>query len=105
MGSGRQLPTTGLPTVRDLIRYGLYPREMSDQDRRNYSNDQLVTDLMTGVLAQCCRANPKFTELVVNSQVRIKAKFKSMWEKGNNMSPGRTKLEKKDNFMEKLEDS
>ena len=56
--SSRELPTAELPTVRDLIRYELYLREMSDQDRRNYSNDQLVTDLMIGILAQWCRANP-----------------------------------------------
>src|SRR5688572_16109171 len=103
VGSGRELPTAELPTVSDLIRYGLYLREMSDQDRRNYSNDQLVTDLMTGILAQWCRANPKFTEPVINTHTRIKAKLKSMWEQGNKVSLGRANLEEKDRFMEKLD--
>src|ERR1043165_2811440 len=103
VGSGRELPTTELPTVRDLMRYGLYLREISDQDGRNYSNDQLVTDVMTGLLAQWCKANPKFTEPVINSNVRIKAKLKAMWQQANKVSSGRAKLEEKDRFMEKLD--
>jgi hypothetical protein len=106
VGSDRQLPAAELPTVGDLIRYGLYLREISDHDSRNYSNSQLVSDLTTGLLAQWCRANPKFTEPVINSHAIIKAKLKSMWEQGNKMSSGRGRranLEEKDRFMEKLE--
>src|SRR5688572_13630787 len=78
---------------------------MSDQDRRNYSNDQIATDLMTGILAQWCRANPKFTEPVINTHARIKAKLKSMWEQGKKVSSGRANLEEKDGSMESSTDS
>jgi|SRR5688572_33176287 len=76
---------------------------MSDQDRRNYSNNQLVTDLMTGILAQWCRETPNFTEPVINTHARIKAKLKSTWEQGNKVSSGRANLEENDRFMEKLD--
>src|SRR5688572_11040765 len=105
VGSGRELPTAELPTVRNLIRYGLYLGEMSDQDGRNCSKDQVVTDLMIRRLAQWCRANPKFTEPVINTYARIKAKLKSMWEQGNKVSSGRANLEEKDSSMESSTDS
>ena len=56
VGSGRELSVAELPTVRDLLRYGLYLRDISDKNRRNYTNDQLIADLMTGLLAQWKRA-------------------------------------------------
>ena len=69
VGSGRELLVAELPTVRDLLRYGLYLRDISDTNRRNYTNDQLITDLMTGLLAQWKRASSKFSEPVINSDV------------------------------------
>lgn len=103
VGQGRELPVAELPTCRDLIRYGLYLRELSDQDRRNYNNDQLVADLMESLLVRWCSANPKFIEPVINSQVRIKTKLKSLWDQANKVSLGRAKLEEKDRFTEKLD--
>ena len=103
VGSGRELPVAELPTVRDLIRYGLHLRDTSDKNRRNYTNYNLVNDLTTGLLAQWCKANPKFSGSVVNSRVRIKAKLKSMWEQANKISVGRVKLWEKEIFMNKLD--
>ena len=80
------------------MRYGMYLTEISDRDRRNYSNDQLVTDVMTGLLAQWCKANPKFTEPIINSNIRMKAKLKAMSEQANKVSSGRAKLEEKENL-------
>ena len=103
VGSARELPVAELPTVRDLIRYGLYLREISDQDRRNYTNEQLVTDLMTGLLAQWSKANSKFTEPVINSKARIRAKLKAMWDQANKVSSNRAKVHERNQFMVKLE--
>lgn len=103
VGSSRQLPTSELPTARDLIRYGLYLRETSEEDKRNYTNDKLVSDMMNGVLVQWSIANPKFIEPVINSNTRIKAKLKTLWEEANKVSLGRAKQQEKDKFMEKLD--
>src|SRR5688572_15881133 len=60
---------------------------------------------MTGILAQCCRANPKFTEPVIKTHTRIKAKLKYLWEQGNKASSGRANLEENDRSMESSMDS
>ena len=103
VGSGSELPVAELPTVRDLIRYGLYLREISEQDRRNYSTDQVVADITKGFLAQWCRADPQFSGSVVNSHVRIKAKLKAIWEQAVKVSSGRAKQDDKDKFTGKLD--
>lgn len=102
VGSSRQLPTSKLPTARDLIRCGLYLRETSEEDKRHYTNDKLVSD-MYGLFVQWSRANPKFIELVINGNTRIKAKLKALWDEANKASLGQTKHKEKDRFMEKLD--
>ena len=91
VGSSRQLPTSELPTARDLIRYGLYLRETSEEDKRIYTNDKLVSDMMNHLLAQWSRANPKFIEPVLNSKRRIEAKLNALWEEAKKVSQGRVK--------------
>lgn len=59
IGSGRELHVVGLQIVRNLIRYGLHLRDTSNKNRWNYTNDELVNDLTTGLLAQWCKADPK----------------------------------------------
>src|ERR1700761_7105852 len=103
VGSGSELPVAELPTVRDLIRYGLYLREISEQDRHNYSTDQLVADITKGLLAQWYRANPQFSGSFINSHVRIKTKLKAIWKQVVKVSSGRAKQDEKDKFMDKLD--
>ena len=40
-----------LPTIRDILRYGLLQRELSEKDKRNNTVDELVT-MMYNVLAR-----------------------------------------------------
>jgi len=103
VGPGRELHVAELPTVRDLIRYGLYLRESSDKDRRNYTTDELIADITTGLLAQWSKASPKFCEPVMNSHVRIRSKLKAVWEQATKVSSGRAKLDEKQRFMDKLD--
>lgn len=103
VGSGSELPVAELPTVRDLMRYGLYLRQVSDEDRRNYTNDEIIVDIMNALLSQWCKANPRFTEPVVNSQKRIKTKLKGIWELATKVSLGRAKIQERENFMKKLD--
>ena len=103
VGTGRVLPVSELPTARDLIRYGLYMREISDQDRRNYSNDELIADVVTELLDRWSSANPQFIEPIINSKVRIKTKLKAVWDQANKVSAGRARLEEKERFLNKLD--
>ena len=36
VGTGKDLLLTELPTVRDLLRYGILQRELSEENKRNY---------------------------------------------------------------------
>ena len=58
IGTGKELPVSELPTLRDVLCYGLYLRECSEADARNYKIDQLVTEVTEGMLALWKRANP-----------------------------------------------
>ena len=46
VGTGKNLLPSDLPTVRDMLMYGLLQRELSEVNKRNYSVDQLVKDMM-----------------------------------------------------------
>jgi hypothetical protein len=78
-------------------------REISDQDRRNYSNDELIADVVTELLDRWSSANPKFIEPIINSKVRIKTKLKAVWDQANKVSAGRARLEEKERFLNKLD--
>ena len=51
VGTGRELISSELPTVRDMLRFGVLLREISEEDRRNYTTEQLIGDVMKGPLA------------------------------------------------------
>lgn len=55
--NSQQLGYSQSPTVRDLNRYGLYLRQINEQNRQNYSINQLVSDVIKGLLFQWNRAN------------------------------------------------
>ncbi|KAG7165368.1 putative leucine zipper transcription factor-like protein 1-like 5 [Homarus americanus] len=77
---------------------------MSEEDRRNYPVDNLINNgIVPGLLAQCRKANTLFTGPVINTEVRIRAKVKALWNKAVKMSMGNVKLEVKDGFMMKLD--
>ena len=103
IGTGKELPVSELPTLRDVLRYGLYFRECSEADTRNYKIDQLVTEVTEGMLALWKRANPQFCEPVINTKRRIKSKVRALWEKATQFARGIGKLDEKHNFIERLD--
>ena len=60
-----------LPTVRDILRYGIYLRDQSKDDRRNYPVDQLVGDIFPGLIGQWSKVNALFKPPVINEKVTI----------------------------------
>ena len=69
VGKGRELLVSELPTVRDVLKYGIHLREQSEADRRNYPVDQLVADIYPGLILQWSKANALFKPPVINEKV------------------------------------
>jgi len=102
VGSGMELLTSELPTVRDLLRYGLLLRELSEKDKKNYTKKELSNDIMTALLAQWTKANYKFKYPVIIHEVTIQERLTDLWNKATDVSLGRGTLAKKEKFTEDL---
>ena len=103
IGTGRELLPSELPTLRDILRYGLLLREQSDENVRNYPAANLANDIYPEVLEQWRRANSAFISPIINSRVTIVKKIQQNWELAKNISLGRGKLDVKEAFASKLE--
>ena len=103
VGTGRELLNTELPTLRDLLRYGVLLRETSEKDKRNYSKEELVSDMLAALLAQWLKASHrlKFPVLVHHETIRIK--LKDLWEKALKLAKGVGKIQEKQRFSQKLD--
>ena len=66
LGVGKELVVSELPTARDILRYGLLQRELSEQDRRNINVNEIVDKMMSAMVQQWSRANAKFKAPVIN---------------------------------------
>jgi len=89
--------------VRDLLRYGLLLRELSDKDKKNYTKKELSKDIMTALLAQWTKANSKFKYPVIIHEVTIQERLTDLWDKASDVSLGRGALAKKEKFTEDLD--
>jgi hypothetical protein len=58
--SGRELLPYELPTLRDIMRYGILLRTQSGEDVRNYSADSLAKDIYPKVLEKWELAKSSF---------------------------------------------
>jgi len=103
VGTGRELLTSELPTARDLLRYGLLLRELSDKDKKNYTKKELSKDIMTALLAQWTKANSKFKYPVIIHEVTIQERLTDLWNKASDISLGRGALTRKEKFTEDLD--
>ena len=102
-GSGRELLVSDLPTLRDILRYGIYLREQSEENKCNYSVDQLVEDIFPVLICQWRKANALFKPPVINDKRTIIIKLKEVWNQATNFSLGRGKLDAKERFNVKLD--
>ena len=91
-----------LPTVRDILRYGIYLREQSEGDKRN-PVDELVQDIYASLICQWSKTNALFKPPVINEKVTIISKLKEVWNQAVTFSLGKGKLDAKDRFSAKLD--
>ena len=103
LGVGKELPLTQLPTLRDLLRYGLFLREVSNVDKRNYPIDTMTTDIMSALLTQWTKANAKLVYPILIHQNTIKNRLKTCWEKAFKLSTGQGKLKDREKLALKLD--
>ena len=64
-----------------MLRYGLYLKKVSNVDRRNYTINCLITDIMAALLAQWGKANAQLVYPVLIAKMTIQTKLKACWEK------------------------
>ena len=86
IGTGREFLPSELPTLRDVLRYGLLLREQSGEDVRNYPVVSLIKDICPEVLQKWQRANSSFVAPVINSKITILNKIQHSWEQAKNIS-------------------
>lgn len=103
IGTGRELLPSELPTLRDVMRYGLLLREKSGDDVRNYPAASIAKDIYPKLLEIWERANSSFVAPVLNSRVTILQKIQGSWEQTKNISLGRGNLYVKEAFTSKLD--
>jgi hypothetical protein len=103
VGTGKDLLLTELPTVRDLLRYGILQRELSEENKRNYIVGQLVKDMVEVLQDRWLRANAQLKYPVTNHPDTIFKKLKALWEEASKVSLGKGKLKDKNRFAEKLD--
>ena len=95
VGSGRELIPSQLPTYRDVLRLGIYLREQTDQDKRNYPDNLLARDIVAALLGQWEKANAEFKFPVIAHNKSLFAKVKRFWENAVKYSMGKGKLKEK----------
>ena len=103
LGVGRELIPSEQPPIRDILRYGLLQRELSEKDKRNNTVDELVTMMYNVLARQWANANPKFKSPILNHDVTIKKKLRGLWEQAVHYSEGNGKIKDKEKFAAKLD--
>ena len=103
VGRGREFNPSEPPTHRDLLRYGILCRELAEENRRNYTMNELVRDMIPPLLAQWQKANYQFKYPVINHGQRLFSKVKKIWEDAVKVSLGKGKLVEKQKFISKLD--
>ena len=83
-GPGEPMILTELPTMRGVLRHGIYLQEkkllMEDIDRRNYSIALMAKDVRMEVVSCWKRANAQFTPPIIITDKSIERKIQVAWK-------------------------
>ena len=101
---------TELPTLRGLLRHGIYLQEKKlleeDVDRRNYSISVMAKELREVVVGIWQRANRQFCPPVIITSKSIERKIQVAWAALENFAwkrGGMKKEEDRNKFQEKMD--
>lgn len=59
-----------LQTVRDILSYGIFLREESVDDRKNYQVDKLMGDIYPALICQFGKANVLFKKIIITPKIK-----------------------------------
>ena len=107
LGKGKLLHISELPTLRDVLRFGLYLQETSALDKRNYPVVNLMKDIYTEILKLWSNANALFTYPVIQHENTILSHLKENWELAGMVARGKATVKKRqelENNLDKLFD-
>ena len=83
-GPGEPMMLNELPTIRGVLRHGIYLQEKKlleeDVDRRNYSIALIAKDVRMEVVSCWKRANAQFTPPIIITDKSIERKIQVAWK-------------------------
>ena len=103
LGTGKELLVSDLPTLRDVLRFGILLREQHDEDLRNYLVKEMARDMIPPIVNQWLRANALFKPPVIVSEKTIIDKIIEAWQIASDISLKKAKKAKKEKNVSKLD--
>ena len=104
VGESSELPNSDLPTVRNILAYGLLLKERSAEASHLVSNQDLANELCVAVKNVWARVNVQIiSEGVIQNDKNIIKRIKSDWEMMTKVSNKKAKKKDEQLFMEKLD--
>src|SRR6218665_4185635 len=82
----RDLLPSELPTLRDILRYGILLREQSGDDAHNYPAATFARDIYLKVIENWEQASQSFVNPVVNARIALLKKIQESSELAKNIS-------------------
>ncbi|KAG7172848.1 hypothetical protein Hamer_G028490, partial [Homarus americanus] len=82
---------------------GHYVVEKNAKDRRNYTDKELINDMIVPLLHQWTKANALFKPPVINQCRTIELKLTKLWHKAVETSLGKGNLARKNEFLHTLD--
>ena len=103
IGIPKELNQSELPTNRTVLLKALLLKEENQLNARNYTNQQLSTDLAPLVIALWTKSNALFEPPVIIKQDALIKRIVTLLDKMKNVVHGRVKQAEKDKFNLKLD--
>ena len=77
-----ELPEDSLPTILDLVQYGRYLRSNSRLNARNYTKDNVASDVSKAVVNKWQTVASQFQYPITLTEAKVKEKVKTIIQKG-----------------------
>ena len=110
VGVGEEMPITELPTLRMVLRHGIYLQEKAlleeDIDRRNFPIKDMAVILREQIESRYVRANALFSPPIIIAHSSIERKIQVAWTALTDIARERGSMKKKEDrtkFLEKLD--
>lgn len=104
IGSGKPLMVSELPTLRDVLRYGLFLREQKFESIRSYTVIKLAQDVYPTVIHCWRNVNPLFVPPILNTRSTILKKIQKNWHLATKLShPTQGKSSEREVFIQSLD--